>query len=173
MVRNALPPVISTTTDTNNAPKSDEAKQGEPICQCGAAATQKATVSAFTHWHRAPDACHGKADRSTPARIRLIQQPRRRQSALHLRLPARAGNIISTGMGKHPPAKRLPIVCLPPKTMWSRSVPIQQQFVKHSLAQDSSLHCVGSTSRRGLLVRGKHEKARRWMMSSDVANFVR
>jgi hypothetical protein len=99
--------------------------------------------------------------------------PKKTESALHLRLPARAGNIISTGMGKHPPAKRLTIVCLPAKTMWSRSVPIHQQFVKHSLAQDSSLHCVGSTSTSGLLVRGKHEKARRWMMSSDVANFVR
>jgi hypothetical protein len=55
-------------------------------------------------------------------------------SALHLRLPARAGNIISTGMGKLSPAKRLPIVCLPAKKMRSSSVPMYQQFVKHSLA---------------------------------------
>jgi hypothetical protein len=97
---------------------------------------------------------------------------------LHLRLPARA-SITGTGTGKLSPAKHLPIVCLPPKLIKrakmrrSHSLPIHHEFVKHSLAQDSSLHCVGSTSTSGLLARGKHEKTRRWMMSSDVANFAR
>jgi hypothetical protein len=49
----------------------------------------------------------------------------------------------------------------------SHSLPIHHEFVKHSFVRDNRLHCVGSTSTRRLLGRGKHEKAMRWMMSSD------
>jgi hypothetical protein len=35
---------LSTTTDTNHAAKIDEAKQGEPTCQCRAATAQTTTA---------------------------------------------------------------------------------------------------------------------------------